>query len=258
MKQSTLGREQIEQDLKNAKIAARNVLEDLQAEKEKLAEAKAKDEAMLASIGDGVIIVDLAGKITFMNQVAEDLLGWKSAEGVDKLLFDVLPIENEKGDLIEAKARPMAIALASAGAAAEAVEIPATSPQKNIPILYYVRKDKTRFPAAITVAPVLLKNTILGAIEVFRDITKEREIDRTKSEFVSLASHQLRTPLTTINWYSEMLLKGGATKNIKRRKEYLEKIHAGSRQMVMLVNMLLDVSRIELGTLIVESKPTNI
>jgi signal transduction histidine kinase len=259
MKQATLKRKQIEEDLKNAKIAARNVLEDLQVEKDMLAGAKAKDEAMLASIGDGVIIVDLAGKITFMNRVAKDLLGWKDAESIGALLFDVVPIENEKGDLVEAPARPMAIALASAGTAAKAGEIPAASQQKSIPVLYYyVRKDKTRFPAAITVAPVLLNNTIVGAIEVFRDVTKEREIDRTKSEFVSLASHQLRTPLTTVNWYSEMLLKGGVTKNSKRQKEYLEKIHAGSGQMVMLINMLLNVSRIELGTLVVESKPANI
>lgn len=259
MKQITLERKQIEQDLKNAKIAAGNVLEDLQIEKEMLAGAKAKDEAMLASIGDGVIIVDVAGKITFMNRVAQDLLGWKDTESIGTLLFDIVPIENEKGDPVEAGARPMAIALAGRGPVAGAGEIFAPSPQKNISIpYYYVRKDKTRFPAAITVAPVLLKNTLVGAIEVFRDITKEREIDRAKSEFVSLASHQLRTPLTTINWYSEMLLKSGATEHIERQKEYLEKIHAGSRQMVMLVNMLLDVSRIELGTLVVELKPTNV
>ncbi len=75
---------------------------------------------------------------------------------------------------------------------------------------YFVRKDGTRFAASVTVTPILLKGELVGAIQIFRDVTQEREIDRVKSEFVSLASHQLRTPLSTINWYAEMLTAGDA------------------------------------------------
>ncbi len=256
--QNITDRKRIENDLASAKIAARNVLEDLQTEKEALAHAKAKDEAMLASIGDGVIILDLNGKITFINQSAQNLLGWGSAEILGRLLIDVVPAEDERGNPVSPKARPVTVALAKGVSVWEEGEHVSTTPKSTPGIYYYVRKDKTKFPVAMNFSRVVLAGKVIGAIEVFRDITKEREIDHAKSEFVSLASHQLRTPLTTVNWYSEMLLKGGTENTIEKQKEYLAKIHMGSERMVTLVNALLNVSRIELGTLVVESKPVSI
>ncbi len=115
------------------------------------------------------------------------------------------------------------------------------------PIYYYVRKDKTKFPVAIMVTPVILDGKVIGTIEVFRNITKEREVDRAKTEFVSLASHQLRTPLSSVRWYSEMLLEGDAGQVSEKQKHYLEEIQHGNLRMIELVNTLLHVSRLELG-----------
>lgn len=94
---------------------------------------------------------------------------------------------------------------------------------------------------------------------VARDITKEKEIDRAKSEFVSLAAHQLRTPLSSIEWYTEMLI-AAREKPVppEEAAEYLDEIQDASKRMAQLVNDLLNVSRIELGTLVVEPQPTNV
>jgi signal transduction histidine kinase len=84
---------------------------------------------------------------------------------------------------------------------------------------------------------------------VAHDITREMEIDRAKSEFVSLASHQLKTPLTSIKWLSESLLSAKADPLTPTQAQYAHNIHDASLNMIEMVNDLLNVSRIELGTL---------
>jgi two-component system sensor histidine kinase VicK len=101
-------------------------------------------------------------------------------------------------------------------------------------------------------SPVIPQRKLVG---LERDITKEKEIDKAKTEFVSLASHQLRTPLSTISWYTEMLLAGDVGKISPPQKKYLEEIYQGNQRMIELVNLLLNVSRIELGTFKAEPKP---
>lgn len=77
------------------------------------------------------------------------------------------------------------------------------------------------------------------------------QIDTAKNEFISLASHQLKTPLTSIRWYSEMLLADRAGKLNRKTRLYVEKVWHNSERMVALINSLLNVSRIEMGTMAV-------
>jgi signal transduction histidine kinase len=84
---------------------------------------------------------------------------------------------------------------------------------------------------------------------VVHDVTKEKDIDRAKSEFVSLASHQLKTPLTAIRWLAESLLSTKSDPLTDAQRHYVNEIHDASRRMAEMVNDLLNVSRIELGTL---------
>ena len=236
-------------DLENEKSAALNVLEDLGAEKSKVEVAKAKEEAILFSIGDGLLATDEKGRIMLINKKAEELLGKKSAAVLGKLFSEVVSIQDEKGETISLDKHPVNMALAKGTTTATTTEGSA---------YYYSRKDKAQFPVAIMVTPVMLLGKVIGTIEVFRDITREKEIDKAKNEFVSLASHQLRTPTTGINWYSEMLLEHKTGALNKKQDGYIRQIYHDNQRMIELVNMLLNVSRIELGTFALESGATNV
>jgi PAS domain S-box-containing protein len=121
------------------------------------------------------------------------------------------------------------------------------------------RKNGEKYEVQLRISPVLdEKGNEIFLVGIERDITKEKEVDRAKTEFVSLASHQLRTPLTSINWYAEMLLSGDAGKLTDDQQQFIDEIYRGNKRMVDLVNALLNVSRIELGTFSVEPKSVNI
>lgn len=90
------------------------------------------------------------------------------------------------------------------------------------------------------------------------DVTHEQEVDKAKTEFVSLASHQLRTPLTAIKWYAEMLTDEKRGKLSDTQRKYLKQVTDGNERMIELVNDLLNVSRLDLGTFSVEPELTDV
>lgn len=213
----------------------------LEEEKNRLAEAKAKDEATLEGIGDGVMAVNKKGEITLMNSVALEAIGASHDELLGKYVWNVFDIKDNAGATLLANMHPVF-----------------NSIQKGEKIIFtnmqgytFVSKKMT-FPLAINVNPIVLDKTTIGAVMIFRDVTQERSIDKAKSEFVSLASHQLRTPLTAINWYTEMLISGDAGKMTDEQNDYLKQVEMSTRRMVDLVDSLLNVSRIDLGTLSVD------
>jgi len=237
------------QKLGNFRVASQNVLEDLEIEKSKVDIAKAREEAILLSIGDGLLATDEKGNIIFINKTAEKLLGIKNKEVVGKFLSKVVSMEDEKGILIPLAKRPVNMAL---------VNTTTTTTTTAGPSYYYIRKDKTKFPAAIMVTPIILDKKVIGAIEVLRDITKEKEIDKAKSEFISLASHQLKTPPTAVKILTERILAGELGKITEKQREYISDVRSSNQRMIDIVNTLLDVSHIELGTFTIELKEKDI
>ncbi|RJR27359.1 PAS domain-containing sensor histidine kinase [candidate division WWE3 bacterium] len=122
-----------------------------------------------------------------------------------------------------------------------------------------VRKDGMRYVSDTHITPILdEKKDVSFYVGIARDITKAKEVDRMKTEFISLASHQLRTPLTSMKWRLEMLLKGEEGNINDKQKEYLLNINGTNERMIDLVNSLLNISRIESGRLIIDSKPTSL
>ncbi len=210
--------------------------------------SRVKEEAILLSVGDGLIVTDEKGIVTIINRTAERLLEVKSRNAIGRNFAETSSLVDEKGLPIPPEQHPIRMALKTRITTTTAIGS----------AYYHVRRDKTRFPMAITATPVILGEKVIGTIKVFRDITYERDIDKAKTEFVSLASHQLRTPLSSVNWYAEMLLAGDVGELNAKQKKYLAEVYRSSQRMVELVNALLDVASLELGTLAVEPETTNI
>ncbi len=235
----------IEKDLEEAKIAAENALEDLQIEKEALVRAEAKDKAFLDSIGEGLVVTDQKGKVILVNKVAQELTGYSMEQLYGRVWAkDVPTVADEHSRRISYEDTPIYGALHNRG----------TSTKK----FFYKMETGKSLPVLVTAAPVIIDNINQGAVIAFRDITKEEEVDKAKTEFVFLASHQLRTPLTAINWYVEILQGGDAGPLNDKQKEFLLEIDNGSKRMVALVNDLLNVSRLETGRLKIEPVATNL
>lgn len=223
---------------------ADEITHDLREERNRAIANDQKSTAILESIGDGVFAIDAHGVITIFNPAAQQISATPSDEAIGKPYNEVLRFELEK----TGKTNDAFIRKALNGHIA------------NMPMgMILVRKDGKRVPVSDSAAPIHdAAGQIVGAIVVFRDTSKEHELDKAKNEFVSLASHQLRTPLSAINWYSEMLLSGDAGKLGKDQHEYINEISEGSQRMSELVNSLLNVSRLEVGKLTNEPAPNNI
>ena len=225
-------------------VLADNITKDLQAERNRAVANDQKSRAILASIGDGVFAIDTKKRITVFNQASQEITQILEKDALGRPYDEVLKFKYEKSD----KVNDAFIKKALSGHFAS---------MSNHTVV--VRRDGKHVSVADSAAPIRdARGSIIGAIVVFRDVSKEYELDKAKSEFVSLASHQLRTPLSAINWYGEMLLGGDAGKLNKDQHEYIREIFEGSQRMVELVNSLLNVSRIEVGKLISQPESTNV
>jgi two-component system, OmpR family, phosphate regulon sensor histidine kinase PhoR len=212
---------------------------------QRLALEKQRDEALLGSMSEGLIAVDKQGKIVLINNVAVQLLELPTPQSlIGSSLFDVAKFHTAKDAPLPKMHHPAAITLEKGKA--------------NGDVFTFHHKDATKILINVNANPVLLEGEIAGAIIVLRDVTKEKEIDRMKTEFISLASHQLRTPLSAIKWYTEMLLSADAGKLNPDQNDFAQNIYDSSERMIELVNSLLNISRIESGRIIVDPKPTDL
>jgi len=219
------------EDLTNQKLALLNVLEDIEEEKKKVTAERDKVDTILHSIGDGVFVVDKDMNIIIYNEVAAQISGYSAKEAIGKNYKDILKFVFEKDNTINDAFIKKAMSTSKV--------------QEMASHTLIVKKDGSKVPVADSCAPLKdEKGKVIGCMVVFRDVTKEREIDRMKTEFVSVASHQLRTPLTGIKWFVELLLKNKLSPTIK---DYVKQIATSNERMVHLVDDLLNVSRIETG-----------
>ncbi len=201
-------------------------------------------DMIVEHIREGIIAADTAGNVTFMNPAAEHLLGWHEDELMGKQFIQMVPMLDQAGAVVSEENRPLYHSL-HAG-------VPLTMTAS------YRRKDGQAVPCSITSVPVTVGGKIVGSIGTFRSVSEEQNIARAKSEFVTLASHQLRTPISAIAWVSELLINGDAGKLTAEQLEQIQDIYRSNRRMGALVNEMLIVSSLELDALPVLPQKTDL
>ncbi len=191
------------------------------------------NESLVESLNNGVIMFDAEQRVILMNPAAQKMTGLMREGYSVTELYSLFPNIKLK-DMIEKSI-------------------------KTGKVMHIEGAQVSRFFYEIYVSPVRdFKKRIIGGSIIIHDVTHLKEVDRMKTDFVSVASHQLRTPLTAINWYTEMLQSGDAGDLNQKQRDFLAEIYKGGVRMVQLVNDLLNVSRLETGRLKIDPKLTDL
>lgn len=189
-------------------------------------------------------MTDEHGRIQRINPAALSILGYNEKELLGKWYPKAIVSLSDGGAPVGLIDRPISRAFITGNTISEKMT--------------FQRKDGRMVHVSVTVSPMMIDNRPIGAIEVFRDISLEHEIDRMKSEFISLASHQLRTPLSAIKTYTHMLLDGFMGPVDPTHRKALRTIISASDHMNQLINTLLNITRIESGNITITPKTTNL
>lgn len=200
--------------------------------------------AILEGIADGVVVVNPRGEIILLNRAAEEILNAKSAHLVGRSLRSL-------GTHSPAEDRAL-VGLSLLGD---------WFLRRWDDLLDQVLEDQYEADGRVInvrLSVVQMAGEILGAVAVFRDITREVEADRAKTEFVSTVSHELRTPMTSIKGYTDLLRMGAVGPLNDQQKRYLDIVKANVDRLNSLVADLLDISRIEAGRMSLEMEPLDI
>lgn len=209
-----------------------------------LEEEKNKLQILLDNISDGIVLLDPKMRILLFNKAAQDITGYQEADVLNEKYEDKFSFETDKG-------KDAAKIVRNAVAKGKGVGM------KDGVVL--VTGNEKTFPVAFTSQALKgYRDKSLGYAIVFRDITLEKQVDDMKTDFVSVTSHQLKTPLTFLRWATDSLvdsLKAGQVRMPKSKREILDDLRKKVTEMNDLVNTLLNISRMETGRLSVEPEP---
>ena len=200
---------------------------------EREADEKKRLQTIIQQLPVGVIVTDSTGKIVQTNRQLDKILGMKMPLGVVAGKDIVVDVE-QNGKPIHPSHSPLAQALASG---------------KSVKDKEFIVKRPDGKNAYINVSASLIRNNrdkVIAAASIISDITQQKEIEKRKDDFVNMASHELKTPLTSMKLYLETLLKRSAQLDDRTTKT-LTSIKNQTDRLQELVNGLLDVSRLQTG-----------
>ena len=211
---------------------------------EQTAEA-ARVQTILASITDGILVLDQDERIVLLNPAAEKVLALKDGDLSGKPVRELLTrSEEEDKDLLLRLYTELLLAhkkLQEGGA----------------PVTFRVEGARKVLEVTVASAPVGPAGEV-GVVAIIRDVTRDVEIDRMKTEFISTVSHELRTPMTSIKGYTDLLYMGAVGELTDKQKQFLRIIKNNADRLANLVSDILDISRIESGRVKLDLKPISL
>lgn len=208
-------------ELEDTRAALLNMLEDTEEARRAAEDDRLRTELIIKNLSDGLLVFGPGLTLELLNPYAEHIFQAQQSELLSKPLEDLRALPNF-------------------------TEFIALLEKERDQIF---RKELTIGGSIVevTTSPFRQRKENPGLMVMLHDITREREMERTKTEFVSLAAHQLRTPLAAIKWSTQMLLGGDAGELTDEQKTFLDKTYQSTERMINLINDLLNITRIEEG-----------
>lgn len=211
---------------------------------DKLTAQQSQEHAVLAAIADGVYAVDNDRNLVLLNKAAQDMVSWSEKDAIGLKCWNIMKLKNQDDISVCEKDCP-ALKVWNTG-----------EPVFRNDTCFLNRKNHKKIQLSSSYAPIKdLSGKMVGAICVFRDITKEKELERLRNEFVSTASHELRTPITATEGYLSIVTDSGICKPDPKSREFIAKARMTLLGMSKLIKNLLAVTKIEEGKL--ETNITN-
>lgn len=198
---------------------------------------KLKSDIILNAIEDGVIVVDAQGVIQLFNPGAANITGWTVDEALGLQYNAVMRLVDDKNVSVYKDQEPLGY-IFKEGKSAHDVRV-------NL-----VTKSNKMIPLSLSVSPLLdSDNKVSAAVGIFRDITKERAEEQQRAEFISTASHEMRTPVAAIEGYLALALNDHVAHIDSKAREFLQKAHASTQHLGKLFQDLLTSAKAEDGRL---------
>ena len=200
--------------------------------KNKLSAVESKSDVVINAIDDGVLAISKDGNIELINPSAQQIIGWDQGDALGLNWKSVLKLVTSDGKDVEELENPIAQSLSK------------NQPTHNDKSFLLTSSEK-RILVSIVSSPVGTDGE--GIIVVFRDITKEKAEEREQAEFISTASHEMRTPVASIEGYLGLALNPATAHIDEKARDFITKAHESAQHLGRLFQDLLDISKVEDG-----------
>ncbi|MGB6837315.1 MAG: ATP-binding protein [Dehalococcoidia bacterium] len=211
-------------------------------DKAQLQERRTRD--LLDSVADALFVVDGGLRIVYLNQAAAALVRQPADRVLGRPVLEVLRLLDEAGSSTPPEATPFPRAIKEGRVVTETAVLA-------------LGESGSSLPVAFSVAPVKAPDGQAAyAVGIVHDVSREKKIERMKTEFVSMASHEIRTPLAALQGFTELLLSRDVSPSVQR--DWLNLMNQESTRLATLIEELLDLTRIESGRMRLRREPVSI